>query len=327
MTDPAGEPKTQDVVCFGDLLIDFVPTESGLDFADLPTFVPVPGGAAANVAVGLSKLGVNSGFLGKVGDEPFGHVLIDTLRREGVDVASIRLESRARTALAFVTLTKDGERDFMFYRHPSADMLFAPNDVDLDAIDHAGIFHFDSISLASKQPRETALFAADHARNAGKLISYDVNLRLPLWESAEDAKNGILDGMKRADVVKLSDDELAFLTGAASPENVRKEIWHDGLRLVILTLGKDGCMTFTGRGETSVPSVPANVVDTTGAGDGFVAGLLSGIVADPAVFDDDEALVDLSRFANTVGALTTEARGAIPSLPTRSQVDDRLASA
>ena len=319
-------PKALDVVCFGDLLMDFVPTESGLDFADLPTFAPVPGGAAANVAVGLAKLGVSSSFLGKVGDEPFGHVLIDTLKREGVDVTSVRLEKRARTALAFVTLTKDGERDFMFYRHPSADMLFHPDDVDVEAIDRAGIFHFDSISLASPQPRETALFAADRAKAKGKLISYDVNLRLPLWDSAAEAKDGILEGLKRADIVKLSDEELKFLTGSTAAEGIRKDLWHDGLRLVVLSLGQAGCLAMTGHGEEAVPSFPVQVVDTTGAGDGFVAGLLSGIVADDAVLENDTELTALCRFANAVGALTTTARGAIPALPTRKQVDDLLAT-
>ncbi|MDH3661085.1 MAG: PfkB family carbohydrate kinase [Alphaproteobacteria bacterium] len=315
-----------DVVCFGDLLMDFVPTASGLDFADLPTFMPVPGGAAANVAVGLAKLGVASGFIGKVGDEPFGHVLIDTLKREGVDVSSIRLESKARTALAFVTLTADGERDFMFYRHPSADMLFTPDEVDLASIERADIFHFDSISLASPQPRETALFAASKAKAWGKLISYDVNLRLPLWQSDEQAKHGILEGMQYAEIVKLSDDELDFLTGSRAPEAIRKKIWHNGLRLVVLSLGQKGCIAITEQSELAVPSLSVEVIDTTGAGDGFVAGLLSGIVAERRVLDDDGALFGLCRFANAVGALTTTARGAIPSLPSRKQVDDLLAN-
>lgn len=326
MNEPGIAPKALDVVCFGDLLMDFVPMESGLDFADLPTFKPVPGGAAANVAVGLSKLGKKSGFLGKVGNEPFGDVLIDTLKREGVETGSIRQDSRARTALAFVTLTKDGERDFMFYRHPSADMLFHPDDVDLAAIDQAGIFHFDSISLASQQPRETALFSADRAKAGGKLISYDVNLRLPLWEKAADARDGIIEGMKRADVVKLSDEELDFLTGSTAPEGIRKHLWHDGLRLVVLSLGQAGCLAMTPRGDIAVPSFKVDVVDTTGAGDGFVSGLLSGIVDDDAVLDDDTALTDLCRMANAVGALTTTARGAIPSLPTRRQVEKLMAS-
>ena len=327
MNEPGSASKALDVVCFGDLLMDFVPMESGLDFADLPTFKPVPGGAAANVAAGLAKLGKKSGFLGKVGDEPFGRVLIDTLKREGVETSSIRQDSRARTALAFVTLTKDGERDFMFYRHPSADMLFHPDDVDLDAIDQAGIFHFDSISLASPQPRETALFSADRAKAKGKLVSYDVNLRLPLWESAAEAKDGIIEGLQRADVVKLSDEELEFLTGSSAPDDIRKHLWHDGLRLVVLSLGQAGCLAMTPRGDINVPSFKVEVVDTTGAGDGFVSGLLSGIVDDDAVLDDDAALTDLCRMANAVGALTTTARGAIPSLPTRPQVEKLMASA
>lgn len=315
-----------DIVCFGDLLIDFVPTESGLAFADLPTFKPAPGGAAANVAVGLARLGVRSAFLGKVGDEAFGHLLVDTLRREGVDVEHVRIDGNARTALAFVTLTKEGERDFLFYRHPSADMLFTPDEVDVNAIQQARIFHFDSISLAAEQPRETALFAADQAAKAGKLISYDVNLRLPLWDSEASAKGGIREGLKRADIVKLSDDELAFLTGDTDPSMIRSRLWHDGLKLVVLSLGQKGCIAMTEGAEHLVPSLPVSVVDTTGAGDGFVAGLLSGVASDPTVIDHNGAITELCRFANAVGALTATGRGAIPSLPTRDQVDALLMS-
>ncbi len=316
-----------DILCFGDLLIDFVPTESGLDFADLPTFKPAPGGAAANVAVGLARLGTPSAFMGKVGDEAFGRLLVDTLEREGVDVRAIRRERQARTALAFVTLTKDGERDFLFYRHPSADMLFTPDEVDAKAINEADIFHFDSISLAAAQPRKTALFAADRAADAGKLISYDVNLRLPLWGSEAEAKEGIREGLQRAEIVKLSDDELAFMTGSAAPETIRSQLWHEGLKLVVLSLGSKGCIALTAHGEQAVPSLPVKTVDTTGAGDGFVAGLLSGIAANPGILSDDKALAELCRFANAVGALTTTARGAIPALPTRVQVEALLSNA
>jgi fructokinase len=315
-----------DVVCFGDLLMDFVPTESGLAFADLPTFKPVPGGAAANVAVGLAKLDKTSAFMGKVGDEPFGHVLIDTLRREGVGVDAIRTDGRARTALAFVTLAKDGERDFMFYRHPSADMLFVPDEVDRELIARAPIFHFDSISLAAEQPRETALFAADQAKASGKLISYDVNLRLPLWSSADEARAGILDGMTRADVVKLSDDELEFMSGTRSADAIQN-FWREGLKLVVLSLGSEGCIAITKRGRQAIPSIEVEAVDTTGSGDGFVAGLLAGISENPELLDDDQSIAATCRFANVVGALTATARGAIPSLPNREQVELHLRQA
>lgn len=314
-----------DVVCFGDLLIDFVPTQSGVSFADLPSFQPAPGGAAANVAVGLARLGVASAFMGKVGDEAFGHLLVDTLAREGVDVTPIRLDARARTALAFVTLTAEGERDFLFFRHPSADMLFTPAEVDLAAIQAARIFHFDSISLANPSSRITALYAADEAAKAGKLISYDVNLRLQLWEGDAEARAGIAEGLQRAAVVKLSDSELEFMTGGSTPQDFRARLWHDRLKLAVLSLGERGCIAMTPRGDVAVPSIAVKVVDTTGAGDGFVAGLLSGIARNPGVLENDDALAELCRFANVVGALTTTARGAIPALPTVAQVDALLA--
>jgi fructokinase len=310
-----------DVLCFGDLLIDFVPTESGLPLSRVETFRRAPGGAAANVAVGLGRLGVSSAFMGKVGDDVFGHFLADTLRADGVDVGPLRFDGRARTALAFVSLKADGERDFMFYRHPSADMLFTPGEVDAGAIEAASIFHFDSISLAAEQPRETALFAADRAVAAGKLVSFDVNLRLPLWGDADAARAGIRDGLKRAAVIKLSDDELEFLIGNRDPSGLRDALWHDGVRLLVLSIGRAGCVVFTAEGEFRVPSFEVKSVDTTGAGDGFVAGLLAGLHASPGGFDDRDALFSACRFANAVGALTTTARGAIPALPRRDQVE------
>jgi fructokinase len=315
-----------DVLCFGDLLIDFVPTESGLTFADLPAFKAAPGGAAANVAVGLARLGRASAFMGKVGDDPFGHVLADTLKREGVDVTSLRFDTRARTALDFVTLQANGEREFLFYRHPSADMLFTPEEVDKGAIRQAKIFHFDSISLAAPSSRVTALFAADEAIKEGKLISYDVNLRLMLWASDAEARAGIMEGLSRAVVMKLSDVELEFLTGGTQPGDIRRRLWHDGLRLAVLSLGEQGSIAVTERGEIVVPSVKVKPVDTTGAGDGFVAGLLAAIAKNPDVLDDDKALTELCRYANAVGAITTTQRGAIPALPTASQVEALLAA-
>ncbi|MCB1968854.1 MAG: fructokinase [Geminicoccaceae bacterium] len=313
-----------DILCFGDLLIDFVPLESGLPLADVPAFKKAPGGAAANVAVGLSRLGVKSAFMGKVGDDPFGHFLKRTLDDEGIDTSPMRLDNRARTALAFVTLEASGERDFLFYRHPSADMLFVPDEVDKAAIGAASIFHFDSISLAAAQPRETALFAADHARSLGRTISYDVNLRLPLWGSADEARDGIREGLARAHVAKLSDDELDFMTQRRDPAAVRDHLWHDGLKLAVLSLGARGSVLLTADHEEHVPSVSVTPVDTTGAGDGFVAGLLAAIHNDPDIFNERQKLVSAVRFANAVGALTTTGRGAIPALPGRERVEAAL---
>jgi len=315
-----------DVVCFGDLLIDFVPTVSGLPLAEVETFRRAPGGAAANVAVGLARLGAKSAFMGKVGDDVFGHLLADTLRDEGVDTGPLRFDARARTALAFVSLKADGERDFLFYRHPSADMLFGKAEVDRAVIASAPVFHFDSISLAAPGPRETALFAADRAKAAGKLVSFDANLRLPLWASANAARAGIRDGLARATIAKFSDDELHFMTGARDAATLRRELWHDGLRLMVLSVGKAGSILVTRDAELPVPTFTVAAVDTTGAGDGFVAGLLAGLMHDLDRLDDRDFLYAAGRFANAVGALTTTERGAIPALPRRDRVEALLAA-
>ena len=312
-----------EVVCVGDLLIDFVPTETGTGLADAPAFVKAPGGAAANVAVGLARLGVKSAFIGMVGDDPFGHFLADTLRATGVDTGPLRFTTKARTALAFVSLRADGEREFMFYRHPSADMMFTPAEVDTAAIAAAKVLHFDSISLASENPRACTLFAADQARAAGHLITYDVNLRLPLWPDAATAKAGILTGLAKAQVVKLSDDELEFMTGRRDNDAVRT-LWHDGLKLVTLSRGSAGSCWFTATEQRDVPTYKVQAVDTTGAGDGFMAGLIAGLLREPDAFADPARLDRICRFANAVGALTTLERGAIPALPTRDAVEKFL---
>jgi fructokinase len=315
-----------DVLCVGDLLIDFVPTVTGKGLADAPAFVKAPGGAAANVAVGLARLGVNSAFMGMVGSDPFGTFLAETLRDAGVDTLPLRFTAAARTALAFVSLREDGEREFLFYRHPSADMLFTPADVDTVAIDASPVLHFDSISLASENPRAASLFAADRAREAGHLVSYDVNLRLPLWPDAAAAKAGILTGLGKAQVVKLSDDELDFLTGRREPEAVREHLWHDRLKLVALTRGAAGSVWLTPEAQGEVASYPVRAVDTTGAGDGFMAGLIAGLLSEPEALADPARLEAVCRFANVVGALTTLERGAIPALPTRAAVEAFIAA-
>ena len=313
------------VVCVGDLLIDFVPTATGTGLADAPAFVKAPGGAAANVAVGLARLGVSSAFVGMVGDDPFGHFLAATLAEAGVDVGPLRFTTKARTALAFVSLRADGEREFMFYRHPSADMMFTPDAVDTAAIAAAKVLHFDSISLASENPRACSLFAADQARAAGHLVTYDVNLRLPLWPDADTARAGIRTGMAKAQVVKLSDDELEFMTGSRDPSAVR-QLWHDGLSLVTLSRGSAGSTWFTAAAQNDVATHKVAAVDTTGAGDGFMAGLIAGLLAEPDAVAKPDQLDRICRFANAVGALTTLERGAIPALPTRAAVERFLES-
>ena len=309
-----------DVICLGELLIDFVPTVTGTSLIEAPAFKKAPGGAPANVAVGLARLGIPSAFMGKVGDDPFGHFLAKTLAEAGVDVGPLGFTDQARTALAFVSLRVDGEREFMFYRHPSADMLFTPEEVDERALRSARALHFGSISLISEPSRSATLHAIATARAAGCLISCDPNLRLALWPDAEAARAGLLLGMGEADVIKISDEELHFLTGSDDPAAARKQLWHDKLQLMVVTLGAAGCIYFTPDHEGVVVGFSVQAVDATGAGDGFVAGLLQGLLRDRTAAGDPQRLREICRLACAVGALTTTQRGAIPALPTLERV-------
>jgi fructokinase len=308
------------VVCLGELLIDFVALESGVSVGDASGFEKAPGGAPANVAVAIERLGDHSAFLGQVGEDPFGRYLHDVLKAEGVDVSGLRFSDAARTALAFVSLAAHGERSFVFYRHPSADMLMKPEDVALNVIDSAKIFHFGSITLISEPSRSATIKAAQYAKDRGLIVSYDPNLRLALWDNAEAAKVGMISGLDYATIVKVSDEEVEFMTGG---DDVTP-LWRDNIQLIVVTQGADGSTAYTRDAKIHAPSFAVNSVDTTGAGDGFVAGLLTSVLKNPHDYAD--MLGDILRFANGVGALTTTQRGAIPALPTRDQVTRFLAA-
>jgi fructokinase len=321
-----------DVVALGELLIDFVPTVSGVTLIEAPAFKKAPGGAPANVAAGLAKLGVNAGFMGKVGDDAFGHFLAQTLQEVGVDTSALRFSSEARTALAFVSLRADGEREFMFYRHPSADMLYEPGEVDVEYIRSTKVFHYGSISLIHEPSRSATLLAVEAARASGALISYDPNLRLALWTGPRAAKEGMMLGWPLAQSIKVSEEELAFLSDRdvtsmadlSTREAAARQLWHPQLRLMVITCGKRGCSYVTPSFCGDVPGFAVHSIDTTGAGDGFVAGVLKGLLEHRQADQDEAQLRAICRYANAVGAVTTTERGAIPALPTAAQVDEFL---
>jgi fructokinase len=303
------------IVCMGELLIDFVALESGVTVGEASGFVKAPGGAPANVCVAAARLGMPAAFLGQVGDDPFGHYLAGVLAADGIDVSGLRFSPEARTMLAFVSLAAGGERSFSFYRNPSADMLMRPQDVRTDVIESKRIFHYGSITLIDEPARSATLHALEYARDRDLLISYDPNLRISLWRDAATAKAGMMAGMIYANILKVSEEELEFLTGGHDVT----PLWHDALRLIVVTRGEHGSSAFT-RGERfDAPAFKVESVDTTGAGDGFVAGLLSGLLE--AGDDWESALPDILRFANAVGAIATTKKGAIPALPTRAQVE------
>ncbi|MGE5603748.1 MAG: PfkB family carbohydrate kinase [Nitrososphaerales archaeon] len=309
-----------DVIACGELLIDFVSTQPGVTVGQAPGFQKAPGGAPANVAVGVARLGYRAGFLGQVGDDEFGHFLADTVEEAGVDVGGLRFSDAARTALAFVSLRADGERSFMFYRHPSADMLWRPEDVDREYVSGTRIFHHGSISLINEPSRSATLAAVEYARASSALISYDPNLRLALWPSPEAARAGMLAAWPFANLIKVSEEELEFLTGVADIERAVRSLWSDRLKVLVVTLGPAGCMYFTPEARGTVPGFSVQPVDTTGAGDGFVAGLLAGLLDCGLAWDAADLQAAL-RLGNAVGALATTQKGAIPALPTRERVE------
>jgi fructokinase len=214
----------------------------------------------------------------------------------------------------------------MFYRHPSADMLYTPEEVATDLIAAAKVFHFGSISLISEPSRSATLAAIEAAHAGGLLVSYDPNLRLALWPDADAAREGMLSVWEQADLIKVSEEELAFLTGLTEIDAAVDQLWHDRLQLMVVTLGKGGSRYYTSDVRSMVPGFKVEAVDTTGAGDGFVAGLIYGLLNHPEDWREETQLTEICRFANAVGALTTTQRGAIPALPTLAQVTQFLAS-
>ena len=313
-----------DVICLGELLIDLVSTETGVALIDAPAFKKAPGGAPANVAVGLAKLGVTVGFMGKVGDDEFGHFLARTLAENGVATSGLRFSDRARTTLSFIAARADGVRECMFYRHPGADMLLEPSEIDVRAIQAARIFHFGSITLIDEPSRSATLHAVETARQAGLLVSYDPNLRLSLWPSAEAARQGMMTGWPLAHVIKVNREEVEFLTGLTDLQAGASRLWHDRLKALLITDGASGAYYVTAAHHGYVPGFKVDVVDTTGAGDGFVAAFLARLLGDEALLEEPGRIEAALRYANAVGALTCTQRGAIPGLPTPAQVEAML---
>jgi len=313
-----------DVVCVGEALIDFVSAEKDIILEDSPGFLKAAGGAPANVSVGLARLGKRVAFIGKVGDDSFGRFLAKTLDDDGVNISNLLFDKKHKTRLAFVSLRKDGERDFEFYGENSADTKIKKEEIDISLIERAKIVHFGSISLISNPSRNATLMTAKIAKEKGILVSFDPNLRLSLWENLGDIRFQIRGALKLADIVKMDTGEMEFITGSADFKVGARYILEQGVRLLVITLGKDGCYFFSDKTEGKERGFNIKVKDTTGAGDGFVAGMLSKLSEIP--FDNltTEDLHRTFRFANAVAALTVTRYGGIPALPYREEIDSLL---
>lgn len=312
-------------ICLGEAIIDFVALEKGVSLMEASGFAKAPGGAPANVAAGLARLGVSTGFLGKVGDDPFGWFLNKVLRDAGVDVSQMRYETTARTGLAFVALSASGVPEFTFFRHPCADMLMRAEEISEGYFEGCRVFHFGSITLIVEPSRSATIRAAELARERGAIVSYDPNLRLSLWPSEAEARQRMTAALHLADICKVSEEEVGFLTNLSGAEGAQA-LRSQGPALVAVTSGPRGCASYSQRAAVSASGHRVEVVDTTGAGDAFVAGMLFMLlelgVGRGKLGDLGESeLQRVAAFANAAGALSTTVRGAIPSLPTQEQVE------
>ena len=316
-----------EAIALGELLIDFVSVEKDVSLADLPDFTGAAGGAPANVAVGLSRLGVTAGFIGKIGRDPFGEFLRRTLDSENVDTELLRVSEGARTTLAFVASRSDGHKDICFYRNPGADTLLTAEEVNPIYLRSAQLFHFGSVSLSKSPAREATVHAAILARKAGLLVSYDPNWRPTLWPDPHEARGRIWEALKFAHVVHCAEEEWEFMTGTADLEVGARRILGAGPRLLVVTLGQRGCYYDDGENRGEVPGFEVDAVDPLGAGDAFVAALLSQLLYAPREERlPHDRLREIMVYANAAGALTCTRRGVIPSLPTADELDRFLAS-
>ncbi len=324
--------STLDIICLGELLIDFVSLDRDVALSESNGFTKAPGGAPANVAAGVSKLGMKAGFIGKVGDDPFGTFLRKVLDDIGVDTRYLVADPEARTTLSFVAQKSGGVRDCMFYRNPGADMLLRPEELDSAYFKGATFFHYGSISLGCEPVKSATLHAIRLARENGLLVSYDPNLRPTLWPDMETARREIVKAFPLADVVKISEEEYGPILGVDSPEACAEVILNMGPKLVVVTLGPKGCYYSDGTRTGSMPTFDeVKVVETTGAGDAFVAATLTGLAArvkkaDPKALVADGQFVRIMTEANAAGSLATMKLGAIPSLPDARQVREFLSN-
>ena len=316
-----------DVVALGELLIDFACLSTDTD--GYPTMAAHPGGAPANFLAALTKFGAKTALLGKVGTDTFGKLLTVTLQKAGIETRGLIAAEDIFTTLAFVTFDEHGDREFSFSRKPGADTCLTFEELDLSLIDEAKVFHFGTLSLTDEPARTATQKAVAYAKGKGKLITYDPNLRKPLWKDLEEAKEQLLWGLKQADVVKISDEEVEFLFGLGVEEGAAHILNNFDVKLVFVTCGADGCFFKNAAAQGHIPSLSGiKVVDTTGAGDifgGSAVWKLLQLDKAPETLNETE-LREVVTFACTSAGLSTTKPGGISSVPAYEDVTARMES-
>lgn len=316
-----------DVVALGELLIDFACISSDAD--GYPTMAAHPGGAPANFLAALSKFGAKTALLGKVGSDAFGKMLTGTLEKAGIETRGLITSDDVFTTLAFVTFDEHGDRNFSFARKPGADTCISFEELDISLIDEAKIFHFGTLSLTDEPARSATQQAVAYAKSAGKLITYDPNLRIPLWKDLNIAKEQLIWGLQQADVVKISDEEVEFLFGLGVEDGASYILENFDVKLVFVTCGAEGCFFKNPQAEGHVPSLSdIKVIDTTGAGDIFGGSAVWKMLQHnkaPNLLNEEE-LYQIVQFACTAAGISTTKAGGISSIPAYPTIMERMDS-
>ncbi len=316
-----GSMKKYDVVALGELLIDF--TENGRSPQGNPFYEANPGGAPCNVLSMLTKLGRKTAFIGKVGNDIFGNFLKDVLEEVGIDTLNLMMDDEVRTTLAFVKTFPDGDRDFSFYRNPGADMMITEADVDKELLWNTKIFHFGTLSMTHEGARNATKKAIAAAKGAGAVISFDPNLREPLWKSLEEAKEQVAYGLSQCDFLKISDNELQWFTGEKDFDaGIRKLRIQYDIPLIVLSMGKEGSRAYYKNLRVeSAPFLQETTIETTGAGDTF-GGCCLHYILKCGLHDFDKAkLKEMLTFANAAASIITTRKGALRVMPSKDDVE------
>ncbi len=318
--------KIYDAVALGELLIDF--TENGISPQGNPLLEANPGGAPCNVLAMLNQLGKKTAFIGKVGNDQFGTMLKAALQEVNIETKGLLMDDSVHTTLAFVHTFPDGDRDFAFYRNPGADMMLTKEEVSEDLIRSSRLFHFGTLSSTHKGVREATRYALEVAKKEQLLITFDPNLRPPLWENLEDARTEILYGMSQCNVLKISDNEMEFLTGTDDYDRgVNLLLEKHPIPLVLVTLGKEGSRAYyQGRKVEAAPFLQEKTIETTGAGDTFCASVLNYVLDHGLENLTDENLTEMLTFANAGASIITTRKGALRVMPSRQEVLDFIAA-
>ena len=309
-----------DVVALGELLIDF--TENGTSAQDNKLFEANPGGAPCNVLAMLQKLGHQTAFIGKVGQDAFGRLLVDAVKEQGIDTTGVRYDDNVHTTLAFVQTAADGDRDFSFYRNPGADMMLNKTEVQAELIKETKIFHFGTLSMTHEGVREATKEAIRIAEESGAVISFDPNLRPPLWNSLDEAKEQVLYGLAHCHILKISDNEIQWLTGEedyTAGVNWIRERYQ--IQLILVSMGKEGSRAYYNGTMVEVkPFLQKNTIETTGAGDTFCGCVLHYICEHGMEGLDENKLKEMLTFANAAASVITTRKGALRVMPTRDEI-------